>query len=135
MSISGSYDILVSEYAKKHFIKSFQKKYKVAWDQTFDTINDMLCRIDNFLLSSKAEKIHICDKWYIAKCEFKIAWSNESAKTSGNRIIIYVDEMKYEVQILLIYCKTDISWNNETAWRWSEIKQNHKDVAKLFIWL
>jgi len=54
------YSVLVSEYAKRHFIKSFLRKYK-TWNNTFVEIENMLSRIDMFLLSSKAEKIHICD--------------------------------------------------------------------------
>lgn len=92
----------------------------------------MLKRIEMFIMTSKAEKIHICNKWYIAKCEFKIAWSNESPKTSWNRIIIFVDQDKKEVKILLLYTKTDILWSNETARREKEIKENHKDIYKLF---
>jgi hypothetical protein len=60
MFINKYYDVLVGEYAKKHFIKSFSKKYK-TWDDTFIEINNMLSRINMFLLSSKIEKIHICD--------------------------------------------------------------------------
>lgn len=71
MYTSWNYVVLVSEYAKKHFMKSFIRKYK-TWDATFIEINNMLSHIDTFLLSTKAEKIHICDSWYLAKCEFKI---------------------------------------------------------------
>gem|GEM_PF-6347496 len=41
-------------------MKSFIRKYK-TWDATFIEINNMLSHIDTFLLSTKAEKIHICD--------------------------------------------------------------------------
>lgn len=128
------YSLSVSGYAERYFIKSFSKKYKTR-DTTFAQIENMLTRIDMLLLSSKAEKIHMCDTWYIAKCEFKIAWSNESAKSSWNRVIIYVNEVSLKVDILLLYSKTDIHWSNETAWRENEIKQNHKNIAKLFSWL
>jgi len=60
MSINSYYIVLVSEYAKKHFMKSFEKKYNV-WNNTFTEIENMLSRIDMFLLSSKINKIHICD--------------------------------------------------------------------------
>ena len=62
----------------KFRIAVFIRKYK-TWDATFIEINNMLSHIDTFLLSTKAKKIHICDSWYLAKCEFKIVWSNESA--------------------------------------------------------
>ncbi len=131
MYTSWNYVVLVSEYAKKHFMKSFIRKYK-TWDATFIEINNMLSHIDTFLLSTKAEKIHICDSWYLAKCEFKIVWSNESAKTSWNRIIVFVDEERKPSEILLIYSKTDVSWANETTWWEQEIKNNHKEIYDLF---
>lgn len=122
---------MVSDYATKHFMKSFIKKYK-SWDKTFEFINIMLSDIDFYLTSTKAEKIHICDTWYIAKCEFKIVWSNESAKTSWNRIIVFVDQERNKSEILLIYSKTDIWYHNETAWWEQEIKNNHKEIYDLF---
>ncbi len=128
------YSISVHKYAKKHFIKSFSRKYK-TWDATFIEIENMLSRVDMFLLTSKIEKIHNCDTWYIAKCEFKVVWTSESPKKSWNRIIIFVDEEKFETQILLLYAKTNIWSHNETIWWEQEIKNSHKDIAKLFSWL
>lgn len=132
MCTNKYYSILVSEYSKKHFIKSFEKKYKWVWLKTFETIENMLCRIDTFLLSTKAEKIHVCDTWYIAKCKFKIVWSHESAKTWGNRIIVFVDEEKEKCEILLIYAKPNYWGHNETTWWEQEIKNNHKEIYDLF---
>ena len=125
------YEILVCEYSKKHYIKPFKKKYK-TWNSTFSTIENMLSHVDMFLLSSKIEKIHICDTWYIAKCEFKIVWTNQSAKWSWNRIIIFVDEENWKVQILLLYAKTDVWGHNETNWWEKEIKNNYKEIYDLF---
>lgn len=132
MCINKYYNVLVSGYANKHFIKSFEKKYKSVWNKTYETIKDILSHIDTFLLSTKAEKIHICDTWCIAKCEFKIVWSNESAKTSWNRIIVFVDEERKQCEILLIYSKTDVWSHNETTWWEQEIKNNHKEIYDLF---
>lgn len=131
MSIRKIYNVVVSEYATKHFMKSFIKKHK-SFDKTFEFINIMLSDIELYLTSTKAEKIHICDTWYIAKCEFKIVWSNESAKTSWNRIIVFVDEERLESYILLIYAKTDVWSHNETIWWEQEVKNNHKEIADLF---
>ena len=132
MSINTKYKVIISEYAERHFIKSFSKKYKNTRDKTMNAINEMLSRIDLFIKTSKAERIHKSDNCYIAKCEFKIAWSNESPKTSWNRIIVYVDEDKKEVQILLLYTKTDIQWWNETVWWQKQIKENHKEIYSKF---
>lgn len=131
MYTNWKYSVVVTNYAKTHFMKNYIRKYK-TWDNTFIEINNMLSHIDTLLLSTKAEKIHICDTWYIAKCEFKIVWSNESAKNSWNRIIIFVDEERLEASILLIYAKTDILGHNETAWWEKEIKNNHRGIYELF---
>lgn len=126
------YEVLVSEYAENHFIKKFSKKYKTTWQETFDQIINILSHIDRFILTAKAEKIHICDFWYIAKCEFKIAWSNDSAKTSWNRIIVFVDEERKTVEILLVYSKNDVLWSHETVWWKQEIKNNFDWIYDLF---
>lgn len=132
MSINTWYKVVTTEYAERHFIKAFKKRYNNAWDNTMNAINKMLSHIDIVLKASKAKRIHISENCYIAKYEFKIAWSNESPKTSWNRIIIYVDENKKEVQILLLYTKTDIQWWNETAWWQKLVKENHKEVYSIF---
>ncbi len=135
MCIKTYYSVLVCEYAKKHFIKSFEKKYKSVWNKTFETIENMLSRIEIFSKTSKVNKIHMCDSWYIAKCEFNIEWIRISTHASWNRIIVYVNELTLEVKILLIYAKTDVAWTNETTWWEQEVKNNHKEIADLFPWL
>lgn len=132
MCINKYFNVLVGEYAKRHYIKPFHKKYKTVWWKTFITIENMLSRIEVFSRTSKVNKIHICDNWYIAKCEFNIEWLKVSTKASWNRIIVYVNEEDKEVIILLVYAKTDVQWNNETAWWESEIKNNYKEISKLF---
>lgn len=126
------YKILISDYSKNHFIKKFSKKYKNTWDETFEQISNLLSHIDKFILTTKAEKVHICNIWYIVKCEFKIAWSNESPKTSWNRVIAFIDEERKNAEILLIYSKNNILWNNETVWWQQEIKNNFEWIYELF---
>lgn len=132
MSINKYYSVSVCEYAKKHFIKSFEKKYKSVWSKTFETIENMLSRIEIFSKTSKVNKIHMWDSWYIAKCEFNIEWIRISTHASWNRIIVYVNELTLEVKILLIYAKTDVAWANETTWWEQEVKNNHKEIYELF---
>lgn len=132
MCTNKYYNVLVSEYAKKHFIKSFEKKYKSVWNKTFETIENILSRIEIYSKTSKVNKIHICDTWYIAKCEFNIEWTKISTHASWNRIIVYVNEITLEVKILFIYSKTDIWSHNETTWWEQEVKNNHKEIYDLF---
>lgn len=72
MYTKSNYRVSVTEYAQRHYIKSFSKKYKSAWDKTLITIENLLSRIVVFRDTSKVHKIHICDTKYIAKCEFNI---------------------------------------------------------------
>ncbi len=126
------YNVIVGEYAKNHYIKPFKKKYKSVWWKTFETIEFMLKNIEKLLKTLKVNKIHICDIWYIAKYEFNIEWIKVSTKASWNRIIIFVNEEKLEITILLVYAKTNIKWANETAWWENEIKKNYKQIALYF---
>jgi len=132
MSTNKYYTITVWEYAKNHYIKPFKKKYKNVWDKTYITIESLLSHIEVFSKTSKVNKIHICDSWYIAKCEFNIEWIRISTKASWNRLIIYVNEITNEISILLVYAKTNIKWNNETSWWEKEIKNNYKEIYQIF---
>ena len=75
MFINTWYKVIITEYAERHFIKASKKRYNNIRDKTINAINEMLSRIDLFIRTSKAERIHISENWYIAKCEFKIACS------------------------------------------------------------
>jgi len=85
------------------------------------------------LTTSKAEKIlsyHDADK-HIIKCEFRVVGTNESAHSSGNRYIIYLDEKLCECHILLLYSKDDYT-GQETAWWKNQIRENYPDIRKIF---
>ena len=132
MSFSERYQVSIEKYAETHFIKSFSKRYRTARDKTLIAIEGMLQRIDMFLLTTKAEKIHCADHLHLLKCEFAIAWLSQSPHTSGNRYIALLDERNKTCSILLLYAKTDVKWANETQWRQSEIKSNYPELKKIF---
>ncbi|MBP7741101.1 MAG: hypothetical protein KA104_00220 [Candidatus Pacebacteria bacterium] len=116
----GNFSVTVESFAEGHFVKSFKKKYKSQWDVTFSAIIAQLERIDNLLLTTKAE--HICDagEVKIVKTEFRIAGTKESAKTSGNRCIVAWHVERREVSVLLVYGKNDLPGRNETA-QWKNL--------------
>lgn len=111
---------MIEDFAERHFIKNFQKKYKNAWGFTLRAIVAEFEHIDTFLLTEKAETISCLDETKIVKTEFRIAGSKESAKTSGHRCIIAVSEKAKKVSVLLVYTKTDVTTKNETVW-WKKI--------------
>ena len=112
--------VSIESFAESHYIKSFKKKYKAHWDVTFSAIVAQLERIDNLLLTTKAEYICEAGDAKIIKTEFRVAGSKESAKTSGNRCIVAWYADKQQVSILLVYAKTDIPGHNETV-QWKRI--------------
>ena len=45
MSTNVNYTVEVEKYAERHFIASFKKKYKGAWDITWKALEDEFKRI------------------------------------------------------------------------------------------
>ena len=126
----GNYSVKVEVFAEKYFIKSFQKKHKAHWDITLKAITAGLERIDMLLKTDRA--VFICgDNIKIIKTKFKVVGTDESAKTSGNRCIVAWNKDKQIVNILLVYGKTDLRGNNETAQWKSLIKENYPEYSEL----
>ena len=131
--MEGNYSVQIEDFAERHFIKSFKKKYNNHWDITLRAIVFELERIDNLLLTNKADIIVDGEDVKIIKTEFKIAGSNESAKTSGNRCIVAWRKEDGCVFILLVYGKTDLSSGNKETDEWKRIiKDNYSEYKHLF---
>lgn len=114
--------VVFHDYAEKHYIGDFSKKYKAHWDATRQSIKDALERISN--LSGMSCLDFICksnNNTYLVKYDFRVAKTNVSSKTSGNRCILEVCNGKLEVSVLLVYCKDHVTRSNkqETIW-WKE---------------
>ncbi len=120
-----NYAVVIEEFAERHFIKSFRKKYKTAWDITERAIVAELERVDNLLLTDRAETITSAGEVMIIKTSFRIANSKESAKTSGNRCIVVLNKKTAAVHVLLVYAKTDFHGTNETVWWKCMVRDNY----------
>lgn len=131
--MEGNYSVQIEDFAERHFIKSFKKKYNNHWDVTLRAIVFELERIDNLLLTTKADTIVDREDVKIIKTEFKIAGSKESAKTSGNRCIVAWKEKDRCVSVLLVYGKTDLSSGNKETDEWKRmIRDNYPEYRDLF---
>ncbi|MEI6659888.1 MAG: hypothetical protein WCK91_00510 [bacterium] len=130
--MQGNYSVQIEHFAERHFIKSFEKKYKNSWDLTLKAIIGMLERIDALLLTDKAETICDIGDIKIIKTEFRVFNTKESAKTSGNRCIVAWHQEKKFVSILLVYSKTDLSGSNETAEWKNIIRDNYPQYSEFF---
>ena len=124
--------VQIEKFAEKHFVKKFEKKHKKHWLITLQAIIAELERIDQLLLTNRAETICDTDSLKIVKTKFRVAGTKESAKTSGNRCIVAFHTNKQFVSVLLVYSKTDIGSRNETA-EWQKlIKNNYPEYRHLF---
>jgi hypothetical protein len=131
--MDSNYSVRIEAFAGKHFIKSFEKKYKKHWDITMRAIVFELERIDNLLLTDRAETIIDADIVKIVKTKFRIVNSKESAKTSGNRCIVAWHKKDKFVNVLLVYSKTDLSSSNKETDEWKKIiKNNYPEYKHLF---
>lgn len=126
------YLVKIENFAERHFIKGFQKKYQSKWDFTLRAIEAELGRIDTLLRTDKAETIIDGGVVKIVKTEFKIAGTKESAKTSGNRCIVAWHHEERFVNVLLVYAKTDLGSHNETAEWQKVVKTNYPQYRDLF---
>jgi hypothetical protein len=130
--MQGNYSVIIEVFAMKHFIKSFEKKHKIKWGLTLQYIKEELARIDNLLLTSRAETIIDVGTIKIIKTKFRVVDTKESAKTYGNRSIVAWNKEKQVVSVLLVYSKTDIASRNETA-EWQRlIRENYSEYKHLF---
>ncbi|MEI8233333.1 MAG: hypothetical protein WCH57_01460 [Verrucomicrobiota bacterium] len=124
--MSTDYEVIIEPFAERHYIKSFAKKYKKAWDFTLSALKREFQSFDVILEKSIAEEI--TDKKadiVICKTEFKISGTQESRHGSGNRCIVAKDTKAKKIHVLLVYHKNDLGGGNETAAWKSVIKDNY----------
>jgi hypothetical protein len=129
--MSTSYAVFVEDYAERHYIKSFAKKYKTAWSITWRAVLEELKRLDSLLNTSIAEKIAENNSIFICKTEFRVAGTKESHKSSGNRCIVAVQKSTNTVHVLLVYHKNDIGDGNETATWKKIIRENYSEYKDI----
>lgn len=124
--MSTSYAVIVEKFAERHYISKFRKKYKNAWDITWNAIAEQFKRIESLIgVNSIVETICDTGDIKICKTEFRIAGPGKSRHASGNRCIIAVHKSSATVHVLFVYSKGDIGGTNETA-RWKTvIKDNY----------
>lgn len=128
-----NFEVFIEDFANRHFIKQFKKKYKNGWDITKSAIVQELSRIDNLIgLTNKAEIIKSKDYHLIIKLDFRMAGTQESTKSSGNRAIVYTDTKTKVCKVLLVYSKNDISNPNETQKWQAIIKENFPSIWNIF---
>ena len=132
MNTTNEYQVIIESFAERHFIRTFAKKYKGAWDTTFGFLAAEFKFIDALFFKNTAE--YITDKnadIVICKTEFKIAGTQESRHGSGNRCIVAIHKNLNKVCVLLVYYKNDLGGGSETG-NWKNlIKKNYSEYSKI----
>ena len=127
------YQISFFPFTKRHYVKSFAKKYKRAWDETLDALHTEFRSIDVLFAKNIAEIICIStdNEIKICKTEFKIVGTNISRHASGFRCIVAIHASTSLVNVLLVYGKGDVNGHNETVWWQNMIKDNYLTYKNL----
>ncbi|MDR0822810.1 MAG: hypothetical protein LBN20_03400 [Endomicrobium sp.] len=129
---TSNYNVVLEQYTQRHFIKTFIKKYKSAWDRTLKDIIAVCERIDTMLLYKRADLIKTSASYKLVKLDFAVEGTRISPKSSGNRCILCIDENIRQVRILLVYSKADIAAREETSWWKKEVFERYDDINKIF---
>lgn len=132
------FSVSYKNYALKHFRKAFEKDYSgKRWERTESSFFEDLRRLrmpnNTTQQSTQIDELKHKDDFWLFKYDFKIAGTNESPKTSGHRIIGFIDIKSNKIGILIIYTKTYLPKNkNETAYINSTLKEEYSDINELF---
>ena len=130
--VQYKYKVVFEDFTDRHFIKSFEKKYKMSWDKTRDSIIFVCEHIENMLQTRRADLISTAENYRLVKLDFAIFGLRVSPKSSGNRCILLLDDKARTVRILLVYSKNDISAHNETQGWKNIIKAQYPDARAIF---
>ena len=130
--MSTNYEVAIESFAERHYIRTFAKKYKKAWDFTLSALVREFQSFDVILEKTIAEEI--TDKnadVIICKTEFKISGTQESRHGSGNRCIVAKHKNTNKICVLLVYHKNDLGGGNETT-NWKRIiKENYPEYSNI----
>lgn len=133
MSTNVNYIVQVEKYAERHFISSFKKKHKGAWDITWKALEEEFKRIETLIgVNNFVETIFSCEDFIICKTEFRVAGTQQSRHGSGNRCIIVAHKNDKVVKVLLVYGKNDVSGSRETDWWQGVVKDSYPNYSHCF---
>ncbi|MCY4010546.1 MAG: hypothetical protein OXF30_00540 [Candidatus Saccharibacteria bacterium] len=112
------YQVVFSEYAKRHFLKDFVKKYRgKRWEVTQESIKQNLRRIRALQDTQQVNELRWSGKLWLFKYDFAVAQTNISPKASGNRCLVFLDATRHLQTILLIHHKSHLpEKKGETAY-------------------
>lgn len=122
--------IIIEDFAERHYIKKFSKKYKKEWSPVWIGIQESLKRFDQLYLKKRVVLVAGTQQFGVFKMDFKVT-ATESARKAGNRCIVLLDRDRNAVNVLLVYHKDHLGKGNETS-EWKNLIQKNypKDMLK-----
>lgn len=128
----SKYAVIVEDFALRHYIKRFKKKYsKNVWEITQGAIESFCANPERAIERGKMETVNDSGDVLICKLMFSVAGTGRSPKASGNRVIVALHKNEKVSYILLVYHKNDLGKVGETQ-KWKKlIKENfsfYKDI-------
>ena len=131
------FSVKFSDYAKRHYLKRFEKEYKgKQWDITVESIFQDMARIktsdSDLQKTQQVDELWHKDDYWIFKYDFRVAQTNESTKSSGNRCVVFLRNAANIIIILIIYGKGDLPKNiGEQAFIEQTLNENFRDHLSL----
>ncbi len=124
------FQVSFSDFAEKHYRKKFRKKYpEKVWKITEKSIILSLERAYHLKNTNRLDCIKYHESYSLFKFDFAVAGTQESPKKSGNRSILFLDNEKESIDILLIYHKDDLEKRNSETAAWEKlIKNNYSNI-------
>ena len=126
-----------SGYANRHYLKRFEKYYGGRqWDITVESIFQDMSRIkvsdSDLQKTQQVDELWQKEKYWIFKCDFRVAQTKESTKSSGNRCVAFLDNAANKIIILIIYGKGDLPKNiGEQAYIEQALNTEFRDYMSL----
>ncbi len=124
------FSVVLENFARKHYYKDFEKNY-AQWGVTWKGLEETLIRFNPDALVGKLEPpIKIADKGNLVlyKMSFRVAGTDKSAKSSGNRLIFVCNYPEQVIRVLLMYDKNHVKGKRETDWWMSLIYDEYKGL-------
>jgi len=131
------FTVKFSDYAKNHYLKRFEKDYSgKQWDVTVESIFQDLARIktsaSDLQRTQQVDELWHKDSYWIFKYDFRVAQTRESTKSSGNRCIVFLDNVMNRIEILIIFGKGDLPKNTgEQAFIEQTLTKEFQDYISL----
>lgn len=130
------YGVRYADYAKRNYLKQLQKdnpgkRWEITEDGMFEDLTRISYTDQDLQQTQQVDELWHKDDYWIFKYDFRIAGSKESTKNAGNRCIIFLDNDKKTLEILMIFHHKYLPKNTgEAQYIRRVLEQNFKEYLE-----